>query len=262
MAVPSLPAQRWLARLAFVAAGCAALLALSVPSIEGGLGMLMTGVAGGGVCLAGAWWFLTHRGLLRVLAGAVVASSALIVAVVYVIDGLVWLVVAFEVLWVGAVTAGRRALATPGAPSGPREEDTPAPRRPYLIMNPRSGDGKVGRFRLVERARALGAEVVLLDRPGVDVADLARRAVRDGADLLGVAGGDGTQALVADVAAEHGLPFMVISAGTRNHFALDLGLDREDPARCLDALSDGVEVRVDLGRIADRTFVHNASFGA
>ena len=74
--------------------------------------------------------------------------------------------------------------------------------------------------------------------------------------------GDGTQALVAGIAAEHGLPFLVISAGTRNHFALDLGLDRDDPATCLDALTDGEELRVDLGVIADRTFVNNASFGA
>ena len=75
-------------------------------------------------------------------------------------------------------------------------------------------------------------------------------------------GGDGTQALVAGIAAEHGLPFLVISAGTRNHFALDLGLDRDDPATCLDALTDGVELQVDLGVIGDRTFVNNASFGA
>jgi diacylglycerol kinase family enzyme len=86
--------------------------------------------------------------------------------------------------------------------------------------------------------------------------------VADGADLLGVAGGDGTQALVAGIAAEHDLPLLVISAGTRNHFALDLGLDREDPSRCLDALRDGVELQVDLGMIADRPFVNNASFGA
>ena len=73
--------------------------------------------------------------------------------------------------------------------------------------------------------------MALLEGPGlVDVAALARQAVADGADLLGVAGGDGTQALVAGIAAGHGLPFLVISAGTRNHFALDLGLDREDPA--------------------------------
>ena len=130
-------------------------------------------------------------------------------------------------------------------------------------MNPRSGGGKVAKFRLEDKAAALGAEVTLLEGPGVvDVAALAREAVDDGADLLGVAGGDGTQALVAGIAAERDIPMMVISAGTRNHFALDLGLDRDDPASCLDALTDGVELRIDLGLIGDRTFVNNASFGA
>jgi diacylglycerol kinase family enzyme len=91
---------------------------------------------------------------------------------------------------------------------------------------------------------------------------VARKAVAQGADLLGVAGGDGTQAVVAGIAAEHGIPFVVICAGTRNHFALDLGLDREDPSACLGALEDGVELRVDLGLINGQTFVNNASFGA
>ena len=131
-----------------------------------------------------------------------------------------------------------------------------------MIMNPRSGGGKVGKFGLKDKATALGAEVAMLEGPGiVDVAALARHAVDRGADLLGVAGGDGTQALVAGVAAGRDIPMMVISAGTRNHFALDLGLDRDDPASCLDALTDGVELRIDLGLIGDRTFVNNASFG-
>ncbi|MFZ2043155.1 MAG: diacylglycerol kinase family protein, partial [Trebonia sp.] len=112
-------------------------------------------------------------------------------------------------------------------------------------------------------AEDLGAEVFLIGGPEpVVVAEVARQAVASGADLLGVAGGDGTQALVAGIAAEHDIPFVVISAGTRNHFALDLGLDREDPAACLGALSDGVELRVDLGVINGQTFVNNASFGA
>lgn len=129
-------------------------------------------------------------------------------------------------------------------------------------MNPKSGGGKVGRFGLVERARALGARVTVLDPAApADVAELAREAVAEGADLLGVAGGDGTQALVAAVAAEHDLPFLVVSAGTRNHFAMDLGLDRSDPARCLDALTDGEELRIDLGDVAGRAFVNTVSFG-
>src|SRR5205085_9737885 len=140
--------------------------------------------------------------------------------------------------------------------------DAPPPRHPFLVMNPRSGGGKVERFGLKAKAEALGAEVVLLDQPGTDVQQLARDALARGADLVGVAGGDGTQALVAQVAAEHDVPFLVISAGTRNHFALDLGLDRQDPSRCLDALRDGVEARIDLGEINGRPFVNNASFGA
>jgi diacylglycerol kinase family enzyme len=139
----------------------------------------------------------------------------------------------------------------------------PPPRRPYLIMNLRSGGGKVARYGLVERAQERGARVTVLDgSTGVDVSAWARDAVAGGADLLGVAGGDGTQAAVAAVAAEHDIPFLVINAGTRNHFALDLGLDPADPARCLDALADGVERRVDLGVVGDRAFVNNASFGA
>jgi diacylglycerol kinase family enzyme len=130
-------------------------------------------------------------------------------------------------------------------------------------MNPKSGGGKVEKFDLRRKAEVLGAEVFLIDGPEpVDVAQVAREAVARGADLLGVAGGDGTQALVAGVAADHGIPFVVISAGTRNHFALDLGLDRTDPSACLGALSDGVELRVDLGMINGQVFVNNASFGA
>jgi diacylglycerol kinase family enzyme len=162
-----------------------------------------------------------------------------------------------------AVAAGRAALRRDAIPERMPEHQVPPPRRPFLIMNPRSGGGKVTRFGLKDKAEALGATVALLEGPGtVDVGDLARRAVAEGADLLGVAGGDGTQALVAGIAAEHDLPLLVISAGTRNHFALDLGLDREDPSRCLDALRDGVELRVDLGFIGERPFVNNASFGA
>ena len=68
---------------------------------------------------------------------------------------------------------------------------------------------------------------------------------------------------MAGIAAEHDLPFPVISADTRNHFALDLGLDRNNPAACLGALTeDSVEQRIDLGIIGDWTFVNNASFGA
>ena len=184
--------------------------------------------------------------------------------VVFALHHLIWVAVVSVALLVLAAGAARRALTPAAAEPGMPFREVPPPGRAFLIMNPRSGGGKVAKFGLKDKAEALGAEVALLEGPGmVDVADLARRAVAAGADLLGVAGGDGTQALVAGIAAEHDLPFLVISAGTRNHFAMDLGLDRDNPAACLDALtSDGVEQRIDLGIIGGRTFVNNASFGA
>jgi diacylglycerol kinase family enzyme len=254
-------ASRWLARLAFLVAVAAAVVPLVAVGLREGLAAILVAVAGLALAVAAGWSFLTHRGVLRWLAAAVTVAAPLAVVVLFARAALVWAAVVTVLLWSAALAAGRGALALAGAADGVREQETPPPRRPFLIMNPRSGGGKVGRFRLADRARALGAEVALLQGT-VDVAALARQAVRDGADLLGVAGGDGTQALVAGIAAEQGVPFMVISAGTRNHFALDLGLDRDAPATCLEALSDGVELRVDLGEIGGRTFVNNASFGA
>jgi diacylglycerol kinase family enzyme len=127
-------------------------------------------------------------------------------------------------------------------------------------MNPRSGGGKVGQFRLVELAEHLGARV-LLAGPGQDAGALARRAVAEGAEVLGVAGGDGTVSTVAAVAAEADRAFVVVPAGTRNHFARDLGLDIHDPAATLHALREGERARVDLGLVAGRPFVNNVSFG-
>ncbi|MER5683422.1 diacylglycerol kinase family protein [Streptomyces sp. NPDC002205] len=261
--------RRGTARLA-LAAGAAALLVLVV---FGGLGSLvLMGVGWAGLALTGAgvWWMLTHTGWIRVLAALLVVAAPLGVLLLYAAAGLLWVVLVSLGLWALAVSAGRSALVEDTSPSM-TERSVSRAKRPFLIMNPLSGGGKVERFHLVERARALGAEVVVLDpAQRQDVAELAWRAVQGGADLLGVAGGDGTQASVAGVAAEHDIPFMVISAGTRNHFAKDLGLDRQDPSRCLEALTDGVELRIDLGYLhagvpADlstgRFFINNASFG-
>ncbi|MFE2266668.1 diacylglycerol/lipid kinase family protein [Streptomyces griseosporeus] len=255
------PSPKWWARLSLLVAAAAIAFLLAVAGARS-LTLLGLGVAGLAATAAALWWTLSHHGLLRVLAATLAALLPLAVLVHYAAVGLLWATLLTLGLWALALLTGRAALSAVGRPGGPQHHEAPPPTTPFLVMNPRSGGGKVGRFRLADRARALGAEVAVLDPAHPqDVAELACRAVADGADLLGVAGGDGTQALVAGVAAQHDVPFMVISAGTRNHFALDLGLDRNDPSTCLDALTDGVELRVDLGFIADRVFVNNASFG-
>jgi diacylglycerol kinase family enzyme len=258
--------QRWLARLAFVLAGLAIVILVVFAGLKS-LAMLGVAVVAAIVSLASAYVFLSRRGVLRWLAAAVFVLAPIAVIVVYAFRNLLWVAIVSAAAWLLASLTARQALAGGRADQTdwrmPEHPAQPPARHPYLIMNPKSGGGKVEKFDLQRQAEALGAEVFLLGGPEhVDVADVARKAVEEGADLLGVAGGDGTQALVAGIAAEHGIPFLVISAGTRNHFALDLGLDREDPAACLSALSDGVEFRVDLGVINGQTFVNNASFGA
>jgi len=255
--------RRWLARAAFALILAAAAVMIAFAGLAS-LAMVAIGAVGACLILANGYWFLARRGLIRWLAFGVVVLVPIAVLVVFAYNRVLWVGVVSLVLVALAIAAGRLALTPVAADPGMPVREVPPPQRAFLIMNPRSGGGKVARFGLKEKAEALGAEVALLEGPGqVDVAALARKAVADGADLLGVAGGDGTQALVAGIAAEHDLPFLVISAGTRNHFAMDLGLDRDNPAACLDALTDdGVEQRIDLGIIGDRTFVNNASFGA
>ena len=255
--------QRWLARLSFVLV----FLVIAVVAAVAGpksLAMLAVGLVAAAVSLAALFWFLSRRGVLRWLSLVVFVAAPVAVIVVYMLHSLLWVALVGAAGWLLVVTTARAALAGDRGEWRMPEYPVSRPaRHPFLIMNPKSGGGKVGRYGLQRKAQDLGAEVFLLSGPEpVDVAQVARAAVARGADLLGVAGGDGTQALVAGIAAEHGIPFVVITAGTRNHFALDLGLDREDPQACLAALSDAVELRVDLGVIGGRTFVNNASFGA
>ncbi|WP_419667224.1 diacylglycerol/lipid kinase family protein [Streptomyces sp. 2-1] len=256
--------QRWAARGALAAAGLAVLLPIGFAGAASVL-LVVIGVLGTAITVAALWWVLTLRGPARGAAGVLALATPAAVVWLFAVANLLWVVVVSLALWGSAVWAGKFALSlTKSHAVRVSEHRTPAPARPFLIMNPRSGGGKVEQFGLKEKAERLGARVHLLDpEQKEDVTELAQRAVADGADLLGVAGGDGTQALVAAIAAEHDIPFLVVSAGTRNHFAMDLGLDRNDPATCLDALTDaGVEVRVDLGFADEHPFVNNASFGA
>ena len=123
----------------------------------------------------------------------------------------------------------------------------------FLVINPRSGTGDETPS-LVAAARERGISTHVL-RPGEDPG-----AVVGPADVVGMAGGDGSMGSVARVALERGVPFVCVPFGTRNHFARDLGLD--DPFAALAAFTDGVERRVDVGRAGERVFVNNVSIGA
>jgi diacylglycerol kinase family enzyme len=212
--------------------------------------------------VAALWFALTRKGAAR-LAGLVFALAAFVaaLAMLAVAGAIVGLLVVVGLTIVAFVTAraaiggDRRRVAARAAGWQPAATASHA----VLLMNPHSGGGKVERFGLVHEAERRGIEPVVMNR-GDDLAALARAAVARGADVLGMAGGDGSLGIVAAIAAEHGVAFVAVPAGTRNHFALDLGVDREDVVGALDAFS-GLERRIDLGRVNDRPFLNNVSLG-
>ncbi|WP_397428799.1 diacylglycerol/lipid kinase family protein [Pseudofrankia sp. BMG5.37] len=201
------------------------------------------------------WTALVGRGRRRVAASlvAAVAFSGLIAFAG--VAGLTSMLVTTALLFAsgGAARAAFGRHRPKGTIVGPAQ-------RGVLLVNPRSGGGAADRHHLAQEAARRGVEVVSL-APGADLRALAEHAADGGADVVGMAGGDGSQGLVADVARRRGMAFVCVPAGTRNHFALDLGLDRNDVAGALDAFDTAVERRVDLGQVGDRVFVNNVSLG-
>ena len=218
-----------------------------------------------GLAGAGLWLAATRRGIARLLgiAVAVVALAGGVVALIAqgVIDELVALVVAIAVFGAASRMALRGSQIPERTDSTHPAARSARARSAVLLINPKSGGGKAERFDLAGEARKRGIRAVVLER-GDDLLELAEQALNDGADVIGMAGGDGSQALVATVAMRHNVPHVCIPAGTRNHFALDLGLDLEDPGGVLrDCLTSGHERRVDVGTVNGTTFLNNVSLG-
>lgn len=232
----------------------AAIVALVIGSIRSfPTGILLAAAAV--LCVVVGVEGLRRRGPWRLIAlGVGVGGIVAVVAAAVVLRVGAAVLIAIALVPVGGVAA-RRAFAARGALAS-----APAPKHPVVIWNPRSGGGKAARADLASEAAKRGIESVEL-RPGDDLIRLVTDAVARGADALAAAGGDGTQALVATIAAREGLPFACIPAGTRNHFALDLGVDRDDVVGALDAFVDGRERVVDLSEVNGRVFVNNASLG-
>ena len=260
--------RRLLRRIAVIVALIApvAMAVVAAVALAGDIPVAVLAV--GLVLLANAaiWLALTERGTLRAIGGAValLAGAGLIVVLATNWQGLLVLAALLLLLALFGLSAryalaGFRNAALGGMAAAVVPVD--AADSAALILNPRSGGGKAERFDLAGEARRRGIEPIVL-QPGDDLLELAENAVAGGAEVIGMAGGDGSQALVATVAARRDVAHVCIPAGTRNHFALDLGLDRDDVVGALDAFTDGVERRIDLACVNDRVFVNNASLGA
>src|SRR5215472_4903914 len=239
----------------------ATILSLLVSAVLNWTGTLLA-LAGVLIGVTAGWYAVSRRGAVRVIALAFVAVALLVWGVLAADFSLLRVVLVVALALISVVCARVALRRRPRVPLHPHAHGkaAPPPRHPVLIMNLKSGGGKAERFGLENECRARGIEPIVLQR-GDDLRQLAEDAIARGADVIGMAGGDGSQALVATVAAEHQIPHVVIPAGTRNHFALDLGLDRDDVVGALDAFADGVERRIDLAEVNGRVFVNNASLG-
>lgn len=256
----------WRTRLAAVAALVApvAMAIVAAVALAGDLAIAALAVGLLLVASAAIWFALTRRGFRRIagaaLAGLAGAGLILVLAThwqgVLVLVGLVLLLAVFGLAAGYALRTGEKALDGAAATLVP----VGAAGSAALIVNLRSGGGKAERFDLPAAARRRGVEPIVM-QPGDDLLTLAEDAIDRGAEAIGMAGGDGSQALVATVAARREVAYVCVPAGTRNHFALDLGLDRGDVVGALDAFTDAVERRIDLARVNDRVFVNNASVG-
>jgi diacylglycerol kinase family enzyme len=252
----------WSRRLAALVALLAPLAAavLLLVKLKGNADTVVLAIALLLICDIEVFNALTHRGMSRIFGAvvAVLAAAGLIVVLATHWKGIVLLIAVVALIALFGLAA-RYALHS--APVHVEAVPAPAPGKAALIINLRSGGGKAERFALEAEARQRGIEPIVL-RPGNDLLELAEQAIDNGAEVIGMAGGDGSQALVATVASRRDIPHVCIPAGTRNHFALDLGLDRDDVVGALDAYTDGIERRIDLARVNDRVFVNNASLGA
>ena len=218
---------------------------------------LLVGWLGLVVAVVGIARALRFRGGRRVFGALLGILGLVLVVYSLVAAGALW-----SPVWVALLVFSAASISYPARVALKRERPE-APRleakEPVLIANPWSGGGKVERFNLAEEARALGIETRVMQR-GDDLEALARSAIEACADVIGMAGGDGSQALVASIACEAGIPFVCIPAGTRNHFARDLGLNRDDVVGALRGFS-GEARRIDLAKVNGRTFVNNVSLG-
>jgi diacylglycerol kinase family enzyme len=249
-------ARRAAAVIALATAGLAVLYVIL--AVLDRWAVLVVGMVSLAIVVLGAWYVLSRSGLVRLLSTGLAAASLLAFVVVMIASNSVRvLAIGGGLAVLSVVAAGYALRATPGPSRG---EAATRATHPVLLMNLKSGGGKAERFQLVEQCRQRGIEPIVLT-PEADLMQLAEDALARGADLIGMAGGDGSHALAASVASRHKIPLVVVPAGTRNHFALDLGLDRDDVVGALNAYSDGFDRTIDLAEVNGRVFVNNASMG-
>ena len=107
-------------------------------------------------------------------------------------------------------------------------------------------------------AAGVDADIELLS--GAECAIRSRSVAERGDPQLIVGGGDGTVAAAASAVAGTETLLGILTLGTLNHFARDLGIPT-DLAEAAKVIATEKERRVDVGEMNDRIFINNSAIG-
>jgi undecaprenyl-diphosphatase len=124
-----------------------------------------------------------------------------------------------------------------------------------ILVNPASGKDETKASELAQRFPGHQVEECAPD----EIEARVRVALEQGVSFVAVAGGDGTIRSAAAVLVGTGTPLLPIPAGTRNHFARDVGVPELDDA--VAAAAGGHRREIDVGRVNGHIFVNNSSIG-
>jgi YegS/Rv2252/BmrU family lipid kinase len=142
------------------------------------------------------------------------------------------------------------------------ETTRPVPREAVLIVNAHSRKGR-DLFRQAEaKLQAAGVRLIAahaIKKPST-LPDVMRQAVRDGAPMVIVGGGDGSLSCTVDDVVDRDVVFALLPLGTANSFARTLGIPL-DLDGAIDTIANGKRRRIDLGVIDGDYFANAAAMG-
>ena len=137
-------------------------------------------------------------------------------------------------------------------------------KRMQVIVNPAAGVGRPILQALNSRLKDSGIEwdVSITHKAG-DAERLAKKAVEDGADLVGVHGGDGSVMEVASALRGTTTPMAIFPGGTANVMSVELGIPSTDLEASIDFIAKGSYTTrlIDMGRVNDRLFLLRIGIG-
>ncbi|MFB9657089.1 diacylglycerol/lipid kinase family protein [Microbacterium imperiale] len=127
-------------------------------------------------------------------------------------------------------------------------DEKPSPKA-ALVYNPVKVDGDELRDQVLRAAEAAGWEEPLFYETTVDDLgdDVTRQALEAGANVVLVAGGDGTVRAVSGEMSGSGVPLAIVPSGTGNLLARNLGLPLTEPEAMIEAAFSGDRTAIDVG---------------